>query len=276
MPRTAKRKTPAPSTTAKRRSDAGDEDDATEVSPPAKGKRNARRSDDDEPKPKAKKKSKKKPAGPPLMLFVLIGIGALVLIGGGFGIYFGFIEDSKPTAASGTLGGPGVPSVAAAPAALTTGWVDIHEEGGRYRMKFPSQPKKEIKTEDSPPFGQLERTSYESGAGGETFTSAHTLLPQERMGLTDEQVLDAIVEDGKKELVAKKLALKDIRSVKHLGFPARSFTLQIPTGKNNQMANIAALVIIAKDRIIVLTSMGMDASAHTPRAKAFIDSLKIE
>ena len=241
--------------------------------------------DEDEPKPKGKKKGKKgkkKPAGSPVMLFVLIGIGALVLIGGAAGVYYGFIkEEDKPTNSSskgGTTGAtPGLGGVPATPAAAANGWVEVHEEGGRYRVKFPSQPKKESKAEDTPPFGLLDSTIYFQENVGEAFNITHAILPQDRMGLTDEQVLDAIVAQGKKKVEEQNGALKDERPIKHLGYSARSITVEFPVDKkSSQTVKAIVLVILAEDRIISLFSFGLDPNAHAPRAKAFLDSLKIE
>src|SRR5829696_4800627 len=67
-----------------------DEDDYEEDRP------RRRRDRDDEPRSRGNRGKKKKAAGPPVLLFVLIGVGALVLIGGGIGVYFAFIKEAKP------------------------------------------------------------------------------------------------------------------------------------------------------------------------------------
>ena len=260
-------------------------DEVEEVSPPPrKANKPAAKADDEDvddaprPKKKGKNKKKKKQAGSPVMLYVLVGIGAFLLLGGGgIGIYYGFIHESEskpttPSAKGGTTGSSGPAPRAGNP--VTSGWIVVDERDGGFHLSFPKEPKKEIKSEDSPPFGQLETTTYLHAGDGELFLSQYVKLPTDRKGLTDEQILVAIFQDAQKKGLEQNAEMKDFRKTVYQSFPACEFSFTAMTEKGS--LKFFARFVLAKDRVISLLSAGAVPSSHAPRSKAFFDSLKID
>jgi len=289
--KTLKTKAQAPPP-VKRRPDKDEAEDATDDSPPVKRKKPARHDDDDDtenqprsrssrdddddtPRLKANKKGKKgkkKPAGPPVMLFVLIGIGALVLIGGGIGVYFGFIKDD-PTPTTPTNQGPGGGSSTAVvpgaqPAASTAGWVEINEADGKYKLNFPTQPQTQ-NLQQQTPAGPVTLKVYLVGGQTEVSLATHRPLPV-RGGLSDDALLDQAVQQSRTQ--AKGATISSTTPITYQSLPGREIVMNM-AGKKGTMIVRA---ILASDRIIVLSAGGDDASPTSPRVKAFFESLKIE
>jgi hypothetical protein len=122
--------------TARRAADLDDEDDAP---PRRSGSSRRSRDDDDEPRPRSRKQGAKKPSGSPVLLFVLFGVGALMLIGGGVlaVVYFTSSKKSGPVDQ-----GPGqLPGQGASQKPISIAdWVDYHDARDRFRLKLPTQP----------------------------------------------------------------------------------------------------------------------------------------
>lgn len=286
--KTVKMKSPPPP--VKSRRDEADEDDMTDEAPSLKGKKSKKRDQDedtevmesmrdeddeeeDEPKPKkkkggGKKKSKKKESSP--MLLILIAVSAIVLIGGGIGAYFMFFNDeSKPTTPS-TKGGTSTENTKQGGAtAVAAGWVDVHDPEGRFRIKFPSQPQVLNRKEQSP-LGEINVKMHVMGSQTELFVCGHVPMPADRPGITDEQLLDAFLEVSKAKEKGEQIS--EPKTIQFQGFTGREFTAPMP-GKKGM---VVARAILAKDRVIVLGSGAENATADSPRVKAFFESLKIE
>jgi hypothetical protein len=274
-------KMPAPAKPPKK---LDDEDEPTEESPPLRrakaGKRPASEdtevmnsADDDAGEPKRKKKgkakSKKKERSP--MLLVLIIVGAVVVLGGGsVGAYIAFFSDGdKPTTPSGTTGGTTTgstpPKVAAAD---TSSWVEVHDADGAYRIKFPTQPVSRTEREQTP-WGMAEIKTHLCLNPPETFVSAHLAI-EDRMGMTDEQILDALLKIIANE--AKGAIVKGTRSVTHQTFNGKEITIDVPGKKGTAVMR----AYLGGNRVVFVVAGGDNVNADTPRAKAFFDSLKIE
>ena len=238
LPKTVKMASPGP---AKPRRKSSDEDEPTEEAPPLKGKKaGKRRTDedtevmdsagDDEPRPKKKKGKSKKKEGSPMML-VLIVVGAVVLLGGGaVGAYYAFFnggdKGTTPSAKGGTTTESTPPKTAAAD---TSAWVEMHEPDGAYRVKFPAQPTARTEREQTP-WGQLDIKTHNLMKPPEVFVTAHFPV-EDRMGLTEEQILDGVVklvtEEGKGSVV------KNTRLIKYQSFNGREVTVDIPGKKGS-------------------------------------------
>jgi hypothetical protein len=233
--------------------------------------RRRREEDEDADEPRAKKKrKKKKAAGPPVLLFVLIGVAALVLIGGAVGAFLYFSDDKtkdNPVAKTGPgAGGPGGPGPGAA---LTAGWVDHHDPNGRYRVRFPTAPRSQSVTNQTPA-GPVSVTMFMSGGQSEVFVSGQQPVPADRMGLSDEQLLEQGM--GMARAQGKGAAIGDVRPINYQGFAGRELVIN-PPGKKGALI---MRLILAKDRLVFLMAGGDGATADTPRVKAFFESLKIE
>ena len=229
--------------------------------------------DDDEPRPKTKKGKKKKKAGPPVLLFVLLGVGALLfIVGGAIGAIYYFSKDTKdevPAAKGGpgavAAGGPG----AAGGNALTAGWVEQHDAKGRYRIKFPTAPRpnpQQVQT----PTGQTTVTVYLSGGQNEVFVSGPFPVPADRMGLTDEEILEQGVQHAKVQ--GRGGNIQSSRNITYQGFAGRELVLTV----GGKKSALVMRLILAGDRMIMAMAGGDTASPESPRVKAFFETLKIE
>jgi predicted Zn finger-like uncharacterized protein len=246
-----------------------DDDDADQNRP----RRRSRDEDDedDEPRPRGKKKGKKK-AGSPVLLFVLLGVGALVLIGGGIGVYFAFIKEDKPAdqpvakgdAPKGSAGKGG----AAGADAGTAGWVEVHEPEGRYRVKFPVAATA-MNQQAKLPEGVVNVKLHlaQVPANQEAFVSLHEMIPP---GAPNEALFAKEIDTVKTQ--APGATVSDLKSITYQGHEGRQFLLSMP-GKKEAMV---VRMIAADNRVIALMAAAPNASADTPRIKAFFESLKIE
>jgi len=230
--------------------------------------------EDEVPKPKGKKKGKKgkkKAAGSPVMMYVLLGIGAIVLLSGGAaGVYYGFIqEDAKPT--NSTTQAPGGPGAPVGQASINTaGWVEINEVEGKYRLKFPKQPSTQ-NVQQQTPAGPITLKRYLADGQSDAFLSTHVPLP-DRGGLTDDQLLDQAAHTSQSLAPSKGATISNPKAITYQSLPGREFVMTL-TGKRGSMI---IRVILASDRIIVLTAGGDNATSESPRVRTFFDSLKIE
>jgi hypothetical protein len=234
--------------------------------------RRRRRDEDDEPRPRGKKgKKKKKAAGPPVLLLVLIGVGALVLIGGGIGVYFAFIKEEKPAdnAVAKAGGPPPVTQLGLGGPGAAGAWVEQHDADGRYRIKFPSAPRTQNVTQQTPA-GPVTLKVYLAGGQTEAFVCTHQQLPADRAGVSDDQILDRAIEGAK--LQAQGATAGPSHPITYQSQPGREVTMTFP-GKKGMMI---IRVLLAGDRVIALSALGETATADAPRVKQFFDSLKIE
>ena len=250
-----------------------DEDDA----PPRKSNKAAAKADDDDgeseeeeaPKPKAKKKGKgkkkKQESKSPVMLFVLIGIGALLLIGGPV-VYFVFIHESErkpttPSAKGGTTTGTSLARDPAAPSVIA-GWVEINEPEGKYKIKFPTQPQK-VERQAPTPSGPISVTGYAIADAAESFMSTYQPLPADRKGAKNEQILDVAVELAKKQDV-QGARVENTKSITYEGHRGRELILTAPGVQSTFLLRI----ILAGDRLIVILAGGQAVTAASPRLRA--------
>ena len=277
---------PSQAAAPKARSRPAREDDDEDEAPPRKPARSRRPADDeadedrprrrrrddaedDEPRPKAKKKGKKK-QGSPVLLFVLVGIGALLLIGGGVGAYVFFSEPKAPTTAAAGGLGDGSAGAGGQNRDLLAGWTETHEAVGRYRLKFPSAP--ERNTEKAPPEVGGELVFYQARSPNGLFLSFHRPLgAADRQGVSDDaiasQTLDLLIK-----LQVPGAQIGDSKAITYQSFKGREAAVTPPGTR----FVFTCRVIVAGERVIALGGQELSAPANPPRVTAFFESLKIE
>jgi hypothetical protein len=226
--------------------------------------------EDDEPQSKRRKKKGKKKSGLPVMLFVLIGVGALLLLGGGgVGAYFAFFNEEETKPSTQAKGGATTGAPAPKTPALAANWFEQYEPDGRYRIKFPSQPRSLSQKHDTPR-GQIEVKMYMAGSESEGLGSLHFPIPTDRGDQTDEQVVNQAADLLKAQF--RGAVPQGTKPVSYLGFSGRDDTM-IPPDKRGLMI---VRFLLAGDRLIMLIAGGDNITADSPRVKAFFESLKIE
>jgi hypothetical protein len=242
--------------------------------------------DEEEKSPRQKSKQKKgtgkhrKEKKSPAMLFVLIAVGAVVLLGGGsVGAYYAFFKEEKktdPQATGGTTGnttGSRLPGGGPGLGTADSGWVEVADAEGKLRIKFPKQPKKELKAADETPYGNFNTMKYELAGDGELFGCEYFSLP-DRMGKSDEQLLDDYIQYAQKKVQEKNAEVHDLKRITYSGHSGFECSLTVASDKAALRLFVRA--VIAGDRVISLISTGANESAHRPRSTAFFDSLVIE
>lgn len=276
----APRKKPAKA--ARRPADDEDED---EDERPSRKRDEEDEDDAEEPRPKGKKGKKgkgkkgKKKAGSPVLLFVLIGVGALLLLsGGGVGVYYAFFKEDKKGDTPVAKGGPGPGSIpapgpgpkAGPPAVDTSAWVEVNEPAGRYRAKFPAAPQA-MNQQAGPVQMKIHMLTVE--ATKEMFGSLHAPLPDpaQRKGVTDDQLLDQMSEMAKGQ--ARGGTVSSTKPITYQGFAGREMVMNAPKGEKGL---VVFRLLIAGNRTIMLMAGGETATADSPRIKAFFETLKIE
>jgi hypothetical protein len=269
-----------------RREDEEDEDDAPRR--PAKAARSRdddadedrprrpRENDnDDEPQPKKRRKKRKKKVGPPVALFVAIGVGAVVLIGGVAGLIYYLSGDKKsdtPVAQGGAqpkAPGPKTPAVDVG-GADTSGWVEHSDPEGRYRVRMPKQPDSARPFRLGLPSGELlEIRLRGTGSGAEGFAVGHGMLPAGLVGKSSDEILGNSFDTSKAGVPG---TVKSHMAVQYQGFSGIQAVIEVDGKKGSAVVRM----IVANDRVIMLLSAGENVSAEGARVKTFFESLKIE
>jgi hypothetical protein len=202
------------------------------------------------------------------MLLVLLGIGAILLIGGGaVGAYFAFFDEEEKKEL-GTTQAKGESARNEANEKATTGWIEIHDSVGRYRIKFPAAPRIDTK-KDRGPNGAVESKeySYENEALKEGFFCRQVILPPGvTKDLTDDQKLEQIAARFKKDGTTIQT-----KSFKYQGFACREI---IATNAGEPV--LVTRLIWAETRVLILVAGGENHAADSPRLLAFFESLRIE
>jgi len=88
--------------------------------------------------------------------------------------------------------------------------------------------------------------------------------------VSGDQILDQAIEGAK--LQAQGATAGQARSITYQSVPGREVTMTFP-GKKGAMV---IRVLLAGDRVIVLSAVGDDAAPDAPRVKQFFASLKID
>jgi len=115
---------------------------------------------------------------------VLIGLGALVLIGGGIGVYLAFSKEAKPEQLITKEQASAARAEKASPRGVADevpGGVELHDTEGRYRVKFPAAPQVDTQPAQTPT-GQMQIKEYVALVAGEMFASMHQPVPADRGG----------------------------------------------------------------------------------------------
>jgi predicted Zn finger-like uncharacterized protein len=245
-----------------------EEDDSDEDRP-----RRRRRDDvdaEDEPRPRKKKGKKKKATGSPVLLIVLIAVGAVVLIGGGIGVYYGFIKEDKPAdqpvakgdASNGPVGKAG--AVAGADAA----WYEHVDVDGKYRIKFPRQPAPEIRTINE---GGMQVTvkAMMAQTNQEVLVSSVVALPDPN---ADPEVILQSAAEQAASRVRGGATVTDKKEVTHGGVQGREIRLNIQGGRLNGVVR----VFVTNGRVYTIGAVGPGYQASTPNVAKFFESLKFE
>jgi len=224
---------------------------------------------ENEPRPR-KKKTKKKKAGSPALLVVLLVVGAVVLIGGGIGVYLAFPKEEKPgQLVTKEQAAAAVPVAKGDSRAVVdegaVNWTEVHEPDGRYRIRFPTAPERETRAG-----AETTAVMYRSRAGADGFLAVHRLIPPDAQGPGNEdRLIDQFLDLAN---FPSPVQASDKRDITYQSFKGREVFLEAP-GKRG---GAAIRVIIAGDRVIGLGVMGDTVSADSPRIKEFFESLKIE
>ena len=250
-------------------------DDEESPRKPAKVRRPADEDagDEDQPRPKAKKKGAKK-KGSPAMLIVLLVVGAVVLIGGGVGVYLGFIKEDKPTEAASNnnpvkgppgsnKGPPGMPGAAGA-------WFEHVDADGKYRISFPGRPTTQNQTVM---VGGMQHTLKvtQLQAGVEIFVANAVVIPPGQ-DQDPEVLLNTAEQQAGAQVPNSTVTSK--QPISHAGVNGREIVLAIqsPAGPLTGVVR----VFVNNGRIYSLGVVGPTVQASSPNVVKFFESLKFE
>jgi hypothetical protein len=268
-----------------------DEDnEPTEEGPAIKRKKSARRpadedteimepqivddDEDEEPRPKLKKKKgkgkRRKEKAPPVMLFVLIGVGALLVLGGGgVGAYYAFFNEEKKADTQ----AKGAPNTGGAAAMNTDGWIEHNDAGGRFKVRFPKAPMSRVQSIPLPGGGAFEMKSFGAEVPPEVFIAGYYPLPADRGNVTDQQVLSRNIEIYLANMQSKGVVEKSRKDITYQGYAGADLQIQDPKLKNG---GLIIRFVVASDRVILLIAGADNPPIDSSRFKAFFESLKIE
>lgn len=263
-----------PAVKAKSKPARDDEDSPRKSTKAARRPADDDEDDDEEPKPKAKKKGKgksKKQAGSPVLLYVLIGVGALLVLGGGsVGAYYGFIkEDSKADSKGGGTNGP--TGAGKDPPRMGGFAEEMTSPDGTFSARFASAPKQETKNVQTPQ-GPISAQVLTSEAADGTYIIVSTNLPAG-------EKLDPMATDAALEMAANAMLgqvpggkIESNTKITHKNeHPAREVVISKPDG-----SRAIARVIVSPGKVfnlIVIPKPGL--KLDEARARQFFDLLSI-
>jgi hypothetical protein len=224
--------------------------------------------EEDEPRERKKKGKKKKKAGLPVALLILIGVVVLLLIAG-VGIYFSSSSDNPDNSATGgPVTGPGAGGEAAGDPNLP-GWVEFADPNGQFKVRVPRKPAGPAKEQWPLPNGDAaEAMIYTAEIGGGLYMVAHLTVPGREAKDPADPVLDDVM--GGQTGWLKGAVIKSQTKITHQRFPGRQAVLEYPGAKGSTVLR----VILAGNRMFWMLAKG-DNVAADPKARAFLDSLKI-
>jgi hypothetical protein len=247
---------------------------ADEDSPPRKPSKARVPADDEDDKPRPKKKGKGKKKGSPVLVFVLLGVVALLLIGRVVGAYFAFFKEEKPkdntvANADGPKGGPsrGEPG---GPGAAAGEWVEHVDAEGKYRIKFPAKPTTKDETENVGGTQQTRRVAH-ALAGAEGFFASAAPIPPDQ-DQDPERVMDMAEREAGTQLSGATVTSK--QAVTHAGVAGRELVLtaQGPGGA----ATAVLRLFVVNGRCYMAAVMGPAVQANSPNVVKFFESLRFE
>lgn len=238
------------------------------------------RADEDEPRPKAKKKgNKKKKQGSPALLIALVGIGAVVLVGGGAGIYFGFIKEDKSTESAaagdgtGSAGqkGPGGKGKTLDP--IDIAWIDYSAPNGTFTAKMPSQPLVATETAQTPA-GPVQADVYQAFTAEHLSMVVSAVLPGVQPGqpVPPDQV-DQALEAACTAMAQHLEGAREVSRTKitYQGNSAREVVFSSPNG-----AGATARVFIANGRMWNLIFAGRRGTPAPATLTTFFDGFQVQ
>jgi hypothetical protein len=245
---------------------------------PAKAAARSRRDEDDEPRPKGKKKGKgKKKKGSPVLLFVLVGVGALVLIGGGLGVYFGFIKEDKPKDTPVAQGdgakGPLPKAGSGEVVKLDITWVDYSAPDGTFTAKFPKEP-----THSTPmvqgPDGPIPTDLYAVSDPQFVAVAVTADLPGVPAGQPiPQQAVDQALEAACNAMVQQVPGGQQVSrtTISHQGNAGRDVVIAAPNGSGG-----TARVFIANGKIYNLLFAAKAGKPDPATVSTFFDGFKLQ
>ena len=222
---------------------------------------------EDEPKPKAKKKKRKKKKESSASLYVLLAIGAVVLIGGGIGIYFGFVKEDKPTESTagggGPKGSPGGPGAAGE-------WVEHVDAEGKYRIKFPDKPTTENETMNVGGVQQTWKLNQAVAGTAAFFVGAVPIPPDQDQD--PERLLDMAQQEIHTQIPNATVTSK--QAVTPAGVAGREVVLfaQTPDGAVTGVVRL----FVSNARLYMIGVFGLAVQASSPEVVKFFESLKFD
>lgn len=255
-----------------------DDEDETPVRKPTKSSRQIDDDDDmDEPRPRPKKRGKKsrKKSGTPVLLFVLVGVGAVLLLGGGaVGVYYGLINepeksDSTPGANNAFLPGIGGP----APGNNSVnGWPEYQAPNFHFSVKMPSRNVVTGKrTAQSANGGAVDVDTYAAESADTGVIIIVVPLPGGEQ--LDENARNFALDTATNAMTAqlKGGQVLNKSSIRYLGFPGRDVVMRKTDG-----SEAMARMILAGSRIFSLLFVAKSGSVNQDRARQFFESLRIQ
>ncbi len=274
------------------------DDDPTEEAPLEKRKKPARRAVDEdteviesaqivdadedydeEPRPKRKRKGtgkRRKQKSSPVLLFVLIGVGALLVLGGGaVGVYYGLIKEDSKTDTPQANGGSKGSATPSGSGSATSGWVDFAEPEGRFRVKLPRPASAPVNESRTLPNGEtIEVKLYKAVSPNDAYVVAFSKMPAAAAGASPDQILDGAVNGWQSR--AKNGVLKSNTSITYQGFPGREAVIEIDDPQEHRKGMAILRVILAQDRMILIMVGGDWVRPDAALVKTFFSTLKIE
>jgi hypothetical protein len=217
--------------------------------------RPARRSSDDRDR-------RGKQSGLPVLLIVLLAVGALVLVGGGVGVVL-YLKSGKPADPFGPPGAGG--PAASGPPVSTANWVDFADAEARYRVKFPQQPVIEEQFAHRPD-GPVKQKHVVCRRPSVSFYAASNPLPP---GSDPQQVLAREMDNAWGRTpwngtVSRRTA------VTQQGRPGRELEMSATSDR------AYLRMFVANDRFYVLLAWGERLRSDNPEVAAFFQSLAFD
>jgi hypothetical protein len=219
-----------------------------------------RRDDGSQPSKRAKGNRPAKPSGTPVVLLVMLAVGALVLFAiGATGLYLAFFNDRKPVTDA-TSAGP-------KSASTTDGaqWHETVDRSGGYRIRFPTRP-------HATNWGKREWgiQLYSFGNPNEEhFSCWH--LPKS-IGLLEGSSDEEILAHAEKEF-GSMYTVKSRTRIVYQGYPGVEQSSEVT--ERVRMKSIQR-VIVAGDRTIRLEVGGLALTDESRAARTFFESLRID
>jgi hypothetical protein len=241
--------------------------------------------DDDEPrakgKPAGKKKVKKKKRGSPALMPAVIGLGAVVLIGGGIGVYYGLLKEkpaeppppvhlevlTPPIMGNPIASGPG--GAAAVKPAIN--WIEYSSPDGLFTAKFPVEPTHSTPTVQGPT-GPVPTNQYLAESPQLIALVASAEVPGFQADMPQKDI-DRALDAACDALVKRFPGAQQVgrTNITHQGFAGRDVGISAPDGSGG-----TARVFIANGRMYSLMAATKVGKPDPANVRTFFDGFKVQ